>query len=287
MRITLKVLWLSILMCPLLGIAQLDSIKVLSWNVFLRPAILHDHQLERVQGISEYLIASKADVIILQEVFHRKARKQLTEALQKSYPYQTKKGPVSFWGVSSGVALYSKFPFLKEKKISFKESMGADKLAKKGVVVSLVKIKSKEVYIVGTHLQSGSSEKFRKIRKNQMKTLANSIKNIDSSKVVLYAGDFNFTPDAELFSSLDDVLGVSIPKLDSSILATANFTDQELFPAIGKPVWIDFIFLRKTQLAKQSRTWIEEPRFKFKGKKRRISDHNPIISVFEINEINY
>ena len=287
MRINLKVLWISVLLCPLFAMVQVDSIKVLSWNVFLRPAILNDNQLDRVQGISDYLVASNADVVILQEVFHRKARKQLTESLKNTYPYHTKKGPVSFWGVSSGVVLYSKFPFLKEKKISFKKSMGADKLAKKGLVVSLVKIKSKEVYIVGTHLQAGSDEKFRKIRKNQIKTLANSIKNIDSSKVVLYAGDFNFTPETELFSSLDAVLDVAAPKLDSSILATANFQDQELFPVIGKPVWIDFIFLRRTQFAKQRRTWIEEPRFKFQGKRRRISDHNPIISVFEINEINY
>ena len=66
------------------GYNQQDSIKVLSWNVFLRPSFLNDGQMERAQEIADYLKNSDADVLVLQELFHSRARKVLRKALKKN-----------------------------------------------------------------------------------------------------------------------------------------------------------------------------------------------------------
>ena len=63
-------------------IAQRNAeLSILSWNVFLRPAILNDGQLDRVDSIVKYLENSNADILVLQEVFHKKARRKLTKQL--------------------------------------------------------------------------------------------------------------------------------------------------------------------------------------------------------------
>ena len=87
---------------------QPSSIEVLSWNVFLRPSVMIDGQMNRVDEIGSYLLSSGADILVLQEVFHKKARRKLKKQLKETYPYQTNKGPVSWLGIPSGVFFFSK-----------------------------------------------------------------------------------------------------------------------------------------------------------------------------------
>ena len=46
--------------------------------------------MERAQEIADYLKNSEADVLVLQELFHSRARKVLRKALKETYPYQPK-----------------------------------------------------------------------------------------------------------------------------------------------------------------------------------------------------
>ena len=71
---------------------------------------MNDGQMDRVSEIGNYLKTSGADVLVLQEVFHSKARRALKSQLKNTYPYQTKKGPVSWLGIPSGVVIFSKMP---------------------------------------------------------------------------------------------------------------------------------------------------------------------------------
>jgi len=260
--------------------AQEHQIKVMSWNVFLRPGILSDGQMDRVSPIGSYLICSGADVIVLQEVFHRRARKRLLEELDDWYEYHTSLGPKSFFGVSSGVIIFSKHPIIEEKFVSYSKSKGADGLAKKGVVLAKIRFGKQDIHVVGTHLQAGASSAAKSVQKSQLAELANAVNLIGDSSVVILAGDFNITPDEKLFAYLSNSLKVELPDLSPPFYATANFADQDLFPAEGEPVWIDYIFLKKTTRAKQKSTWIERV---FSKNWDRFSDHDMIYSVFEIN----
>ena len=101
--------------------------------------------------------------------------------------------------------------------------------------------------------------------------------------MVIFAGDFNIAPDEKLFAYLSNSLQVELPDLAPPLYATANFADQDLFPAEGEPVWIDYIFLKTTARAKQKSTWIERI---FSKNWDRLSDHDMIYSVFEMKGNN-
>ena len=100
---------------------------------------------------------------------------------------------------------------------------------------------------------------------------------------MIFAGDFNIAPDEKLFAYLSNSLQVELPDLAPPLYATANFADQDLFPAEGEPVWIDYIFLKTTARAKQKSTWIERI---FSKNWDRLSDHDMIYSVFEMKGNN-
>ena len=268
---------------PLSALTKSDTLKVMSWNLFLRPGILSDGQMDRVSSIGNYLIYSGADVIVLQEVFHRRARKRLLQELDDRYEYHTSLGPTSFFGVSSGVIIFSKHPIIEEKFVSYSKSKGADGLAKKGAVLTKIRFGKQDVHIVGTHLQAGVSSKAKNVQRSQLTELANTVNLIGDSSVVILAGDFNITPDEKLFAYLSSSLQVDLPDLSPPFYATANFADQDLFPAEGEPVWIDYIFLKKTTRAKQKSTWIERI---FAKNWDRFSDHDMIYSVFEMKGNN-
>ena len=268
---------------PLSALTKSDTLKVMSWNLFLRPGILSDGQMDRVSSIGNYLIYSGADVIVLQEVFHRRARKRLLQELDDRYEYHTSLGPTSFFGVSSGVIIFSKHPIIEEKFVSYSKSKGADGLAKKGAVLAKIRFGKQDVHIVGTHLQAGASSAAKSVQKSQLAELANAVNLIGDSSIVILAGDFNITPDEKLFAYLSSSLQVDLPDLSPPFYATANFADQDLFPAEGEPVWIDYIFLKKTTRAKQKSTWIERI---FAKNWDRFSDHDMIYSVFEMKGNN-
>jgi endonuclease/exonuclease/phosphatase family metal-dependent hydrolase len=260
---------------------QETSIQVLSWNVFLRPSIMNDGQMDRVSEIGNYLKTSGADVLVLQEVFHSKARRALRSQLKNTYPFQTKKGPVSWLGIPSGVVIFSKMPIVKEKVISFSFSKGADRLAKKGAILVTFEKNGQEISILGTHLQAGSDLSRKKIRNAQINQLSDVVNDIDSNKILIYAGDFNIQNKSNMFVKLKNKLKSNNPKLNKgSVRAeTANFQDNNLYPAVGRPVWIDHILIRRAARVNQKSLWVEEPRGKIRRKNKRLSDHNPVVSI--------
>jgi hypothetical protein len=52
-----------------------------------------------------------------------------------------------------------------------------------------------------------------------------------------------------------------------------------LYPVTGKPVWIDYIMIRRAEKVLQKSLWVEEPRSKNRRKNKRLSDHNPVLSI--------
>ena len=247
-----------------------DTLKILSWNVFLRPSILKDRQLERIDAITQHLIHKDADILILQEVFHKKSKKILFQNLSNNYPFHTKEGKKSFWGISSGVYIFCKDSILSEKHIVFNSGSGADALAKKGAVKIRIKLKNKEVSVVGTHLQAGEGLKKNLIRKKQLEQIA-KLNNEDST--IIFAGDFNIARKSKHYEDLEQTLNVKT--IASKNIVTANFEDQDLFPVDGDPVWIDFILLN----AKSNSSLINHSTEKPMKQGMYLSDHANIFAT--------
>lgn len=257
-----------------------DSLKVVSWNVFLRPGILKDKQLERVDSIAVSILKMDADVVVLQEVFHKKSRKKLIEALTETYPFHTEMGKKSFWGVPSGNCIFSKDSIESQEFIYYKRAMKADKMAKKGAIAIKITHLGKSFKIYGTHMQAGGGSEGAKIRCTQIDQLASMAEPNDET-ISLFAGDFNIKYGDSLYDYLSETLNIDNIVPINQELGTANFSDHDLTNSSGGPKWIDFIFLHRAKGVKFRISRIKEPRCLFRKKKTRISDHNPLITVFD------
>ena len=257
-----------------------DSLKIVSWNVFLRPGILKDKQLERVDSIAASILKMDADVVVLQEVFHKKSRKRLIASLSKSYPYHSKIGKKTFWGVPSGNCIFSKDSIESQQFVYYKRAMKADKLAKKGAIEININHHGKMFNIFGTHLQAGGGADGAKIRCSQIEQLA-AMSDPSDHTTSLFAGDFNIKYKDSLYDFLSEKLNIENFDPRNKELGTANFSDHTLTSASGKSKWIDFIFIKLPNRIRFRSSHIEEPRCFINKKRSRISDHNPIITVFE------
>ncbi len=97
----------------------------------------------------------------------------------------------------------------------------------------------------------------------------------------IFAGDFNVKYKDTLYEYIAKRLNIINFDPSNLELGTANFSDHTLTSSSGKPKWIDFIFLRTSNEIRFRRSFLKEPRCLFGQKLDRISDHNPIITVFE------
>lgn len=277
-----KLITILLLSTTLSSLAQIDNaISVLSWNVFLRPAILTDGQLKRVDSIADYLLSADADVLVLQEVFHKRSRKRLIELLSAVYPHHTSRGKKSFFGVPSGVCIFSKDSILCEKEISYIHSKGNDRMARKGAWMVNLDHSGRNFTLFGTHLQAGGGEEGIEIRKKQISQLSEFVADNSNSATVIIAGDFNITKKVSNYTHALSSLDASNCEVNGDIKSTANFTDHSLTEPSGNSKWIDFILLKNELLVNFKSSHIEEPRCYLKKKNQRISDHNPIITVFQ------
>ncbi len=268
------------LLFPFSTVLGQDSLKVISWNVFLRPSILKDRQNERVDSIAAHILAMDADVIALQEVFHKRSRRRLIAALSETYPFHTSMGKKSFWGVPSGNCIFSKDSIHSEQFVYFKQATSSDKLAKKGAIMIEIVHGNERFKISGTHLQAGGGAEGAQIRKTQVDQIAALAKANPIEANTLFAGDFNIPYADTLFDYTLEHLDAITHEPINQTIGTANFEDHDLTDASGPPKWIDFILLKSKGRVHVKRSHIVEPRCFFGGKFERVSDHNPIITVF-------
>jgi endonuclease/exonuclease/phosphatase family metal-dependent hydrolase len=151
-------------------IAEEDSLKVLSWNIYMLPvSIKKVGQTNRVRYIAEQFNNSDYDVIVFQEAFDRDARYKLEKLMRNNFPYQ--EGPAnakpSWFRMNSGVWILSKHPMKFLDEIQFSKSKGVDRVARKGVLLVEIYKNGKTYQIAGTHLQAGEGKKMKETRISQ------------------------------------------------------------------------------------------------------------------------
>ena len=213
----MKFLTVSILLfvsCALLG---QDSLKVLSYNIFMLPkkSLMLNKNNQRAKNLIPKLDSSNYDVLVLQEVFDKKIDRQLKKKLSSTYPYQlghdSKGGLVK---THAGLRIYSKFPVNFIDQITFQKGTGIDRLAKKGAVLFKVTKSKKEYFLVNTHMQSEEGTPQQQRRLLQLGQIIEMInKNTDSSQVTFILGDFNFHQKDEMIELLDDNAGFVVEEI--------------------------------------------------------------------------
>ncbi len=174
-----------------------DGIKlnVLTWNVQMLPRmIVQKRQLERAEWIIEELKKTDVDIVVLQELFDKKATPKVKKGLRSVFPYQI--GPhnkkITF-KQSTGVLVLSKIPIKYKNHIYFNDKKGIDYFANKGCVLIEGIKDGKTFQIAGTHLQAGGRKQDQKARFFQIKQIFSQILKPFRKKNVpiILVGDLN------------------------------------------------------------------------------------------------
>jgi endonuclease/exonuclease/phosphatase family metal-dependent hydrolase len=139
------------------------TLRVLSYNIWLRPPPFLDGQSSRARALPQQL--NGHDVVVLCEAFRRSLSLKLFTDLAQAYPYQSHPTPprdatdgsgtdgVRLWG--GGVAILSRWPIEARARRSFSGVIGhPDSHANKGVLYARINKQGQRYHIFGTHTQS-------------------------------------------------------------------------------------------------------------------------------------
>ena len=148
-----------------------DDLTILSWNIkmFSAPYGWLHNRIERAENIIQSLKNStNYDVILFQEAFSSKIRKQIYRGLKLLYPYQIEpEDHFNFFKTNSGLWAISKLPIELIDQISFSKLKEWDWMSSKGAKLYSVIKNDKEILLINTHLQSDYKTNYSSIRRSQ------------------------------------------------------------------------------------------------------------------------
>ncbi len=268
-----------------------DSLKILSWNIYMLPRfIMQTGKLRRARAIGQELRDSDYDVIIFQEAFHAGTRQILKGYLKKNFPYRV--GPANKkmgFGVNSGVWIFSKHPIKEHHVVEFDDCYGiVDCWARKGALLATIDYNGKEVQVLGTHMQaSGASD----VRVKQYNQIAKDLIEPHSKEgVPLFAcGDYNISnKNTSVYEDMLKTLNVEDGDLLSEDKATSNskLNDMSGYHRYGgREEVIDYIFYKANKI-KTSFFYRGVPKIKRRWNKKHedLSDHNPVEAIILFEE---
>jgi endonuclease/exonuclease/phosphatase family metal-dependent hydrolase len=261
-------------------IAEEDSLKVLSWNIYMLPvSIKKVGQTNRVRYIAEQFNNSDYDVIVFQEAFDRDARYKLEKLMRNNFPYQ--EGPAnakpSWFRMNSGVWILSKHPMKFLDEIQFSKSKGVDRVARKGVLLVEIYKNGKTYQIAGTHLQAGEGKKMKETRISQYEEINNLLEKHKREKVPqLICGDFNTPKNDHInYNLMIRTLKALYGPLESSLQYSYDGNQNDL--ASGGSNYnelLDYIFLKDNNTEmKFLRRKIVAFTARWHSNKKHLSDH--------------
>ncbi|MBY0434728.1 MAG: sphingomyelin phosphodiesterase [Cyclobacteriaceae bacterium] len=192
MRWLLFLVWL----CSLAGYSPAtaqDSLRVLSWNVQMLPSFIKSNgKKKRSKAIVNQLKQHSFDVIVFQEMFHRRSRNIISKGLRELYPYQTKVLNHKWlaFKTNGGVMIFSRHPITAMKQIRYKSREGIDRMSRKGALLAELSVNGKPLQVAGTHLQAFGSQP---VMYAQYQQLHDELLKPNQSNGVpqLVCGDFN------------------------------------------------------------------------------------------------
>ena len=170
MRPPLFLILLAILCSANLAVAQ-DSVRILSWNIQMLPAIVNNNgKAKRAKVIVEQLKTHHYDVVVFQELFKKRSRRIITKGLAMEFPYHTQvlnKKSIAL-KTNGGVMLFSRYPINEVHEIRYTNRTGFDRLSRKGALLAEMNVHGKTIQVVGTHLQAFGSTEIMYSQYNQL-----------------------------------------------------------------------------------------------------------------------
>ncbi|MBX7166612.1 MAG: endonuclease/exonuclease/phosphatase family protein [Pirellulales bacterium] len=155
-------------------------------------------ETERAARLAQALIELEddPDVVLLQEIWSVKARDRLIQDLAAKYPH-VKHAPDLGAGVAvmqaSGLMVFSQLPLEDFAYQEFTRGIGADKLARKGIVGVRLTKHGRSVAVFTTHLQAGG-KRDPSVQPDQLRECREFIRKFVGDRrdeMAVLAGDFN------------------------------------------------------------------------------------------------
>ena len=176
-----------------------DDLTILSWNIkmFSAPYGWLHNRIERAENIIQSLKNStNYDVILFQEAFSSKIRKQIYRGLKLLYPYQIEpEDHFNFFKTNSGLWAISKMPIELIDQISFSKLKEWDWMSSKGAKLYSIIKNDKEILLINTHLQSDYKTNYSSIRRSQYDeiNLGLILPYVKINKPLILCGDLNIS----------------------------------------------------------------------------------------------
>lgn len=232
-----------------------QKIKLLTWNIYMLPGFFGRDNIPRAEVIGALLASGNYDVIILQEAFHRRARKIIGRMTRSKYPFRAGPANQRLFSVKthSGIWILSKHPIVDSREIIFTAHHGVDGLARKGALLVELDMAGQKLQVVGTHLQN-SADPF--LRHSQCAELYRGLlaEYQKPSVAQIICGDFNIDRyrSGDDYTAMLETLDVSDGKLEDDHLFSYDRLNNDLHVESGmRQDLIDYILFRP------NRTWLE------------------------------
>jgi len=223
-----------------------ENIKVLTYNIFLRPPPVknneNDFKNERLEEFIK-LELKNFDIICLQEMFGSLTtrRHELIKSAYKSgLFYHVEVPSPSFFSkntIDAGLVILSRFPIIESEFRPFKYTVLACSLVEKGILYAKIHIKDSNLIVFNLHLQASYFNPKEDIYDVCVKTRLSHIEEtaeyineilenteINDNETVLLMGDFNV--DAHNFITRKEKLGKEVPDCDEYKLLIEKLNEK-------------------------------------------------------------
>jgi endonuclease/exonuclease/phosphatase family metal-dependent hydrolase len=275
----------------LASMAHAESLKILSWNIYMIPKpILWTSQFDRAEVIGDLLTQEDHDVIFFQEAFSAGARKRIWNKIKSTHPYESGvfKKKKFLTVLNSGLWVVSKYPITVLDHVYFDRSMHSDKFATKGSLMVEVQLPNRKVQIVGTHLQAWFGAPEDSIRYSQLSLIRQMMDEFRSPGVdQVILGDLNFDDyRSEYSEGINRILDTHSIELTGPIRFSAGDLSNSHTKPDNHAELLDYILLRNDSStgSKIKNKMLRKRTMTKKGKLLDLSDHYGIEAEIEFAE---
>lgn len=263
-------------------------IKVLTWNIYMRPhSITFDGQFRRAKAIGELLKTKDYDIILFQEAFGKTSRKKLRKALAGEFPFEVEPKNRKKT-VNNGLWILSKHEIINSEFIFFDGCLVSDCQAAKGAVFIEVEINGQVYQIINTHVQAEDGKEFALVRVDQFKTITELLDKNQKHEVPQFIlGDLNTAKSVEveyegMITTLNatdgevSILGSTELSVDRPITWGCANNDLIKKKWKGQTYLLDYVLERKTgypfKLRRELKTYTQQ----WSKRRKHLSDHYAI-----------
>ncbi len=269
--------------------------KVMTWNILGLPAGLNytcggqRPFRQRFPGIAEVVHREQPDTVIFQEcMLDAKVTEMIINEFKSEYAhFFIHNGPNTF-GIESGLLIMTKNSVYDYSFTLFEKGVSWKKM--RGLSVLKIKARPKDLHpafaIIGSHLEPGSDQEDRDVRRSQLTQIHQFAKTLTDVEFAIFAGDLNINASEPEGKQLHQVLKEIHKEGESTC---TNVFNKMRYPEDKSPddEWIDQIALILRNEADAAKNVIQALRVipVFKNKDGRpdssiaLSDHNPLIAT--------